>query len=99
MDRKTRNKSINQNPWAGLAAYQDPETTDIQLKFCGRKNDSFDVADLIDNNIFVTLYGKSGTGKTSLLNAGVFPLLMLYHELMKKWRRNTYGTILAVHAS
>ncbi len=63
------------NPWAGTSSYQDPETSDVQLKFCGRDNESYDVADLIDNNIFVTLYGKSGTGKTSLLNAGVFPRL------------------------
>ena len=63
------------NPWAGLSSYQDPETSEVRLKFCGRDNESYDVADLIDNNIFVTLYGKSGTGKTSLLNAGVFPRL------------------------
>lgn len=63
------------NPWAGLSSYQDPESADEQLKFCGRDNESFDVAQLIDDNIFVTLYGKSGTGKTSLLNAGVFPRL------------------------
>ena len=30
---------------------------------------------LIDDNFIVTLYGKSGIGKTSLLNAGVFPAL------------------------
>lgn len=63
------------NPWAGLSSYQDPESSTSPLKFCGRDNESFDVAQLIDNNIFVTLYGKSGTGKTSLLNAGVFPRL------------------------
>lgn len=63
------------NPWAGLSSYQDPESADVQLKFCGRDNESFDVAQLIDDNIFVTLYGKSGIGKTSLLNAGVFPRL------------------------
>lgn len=67
--------SNDKNPWAGLASYQDPEISGEQLKFCGRDNESFDVAQLIDNNIFVTLYGKSGTGKTSLLNAGVFPRL------------------------
>lgn len=66
---------IYTNPWAGLSSYQDPESADVQLKFCGRDNESFDVAQLIDDNIFVTLYGKSGTGKTSLLNAGVFPRL------------------------
>ena len=63
------------NPWAGLSSYQDPENSEVQLKFCGRDNESFDLMRLIDDNIFVTLYGKSGTGKTSLLNAGVFPRL------------------------
>lgn len=68
------NKDI-QNPWAGLASYEDPEIAERKLKFCGRDDDSYDVAKLIMNNIFVTLYGKSGIGKTSLLNAGVFPEL------------------------
>ena len=69
------------NPWAGLASYQDPETSKVQLKFCGRDNESYDVTQLIDDNIFVTLYGKSGIGKTSLLNAGVFPRLRAMHYL------------------
>ena len=63
------------NPWAGLASYEDPETAERKLKFCGRGDDSYDLARLIMGNIFVTLYGKSGIGKTSLLNAGVFPEL------------------------
>lgn len=67
------------NPWPGLSSYPDPE--EVQAKgqepqlFCGRDNESYDVAQLIDDNIFVTLYGKSGTGKSSLLKAGVFPRL------------------------
>ena len=68
-------RTDNQNPWAGLASYQDPETSELKLKFCGRDDDSYDVAKLIMGNVFVTLYGKSGIGKTSLLNAGVFPEL------------------------
>ena len=64
-----------QNPWAGLASYEDPETAERKLKFCGRDDDSYDLARLIMGNVFVTLYGKSGIGKTSLLNAGVFPEL------------------------
>ena len=75
----TRQLSTLKNPWAGLASYQDPEEVlangQEPLLFCGRDNESYDVAQLIDDNIFVTLYGKSGTGKTSLLNAGVFPRL------------------------
>lgn len=65
----------SQNPWAGLASYEDPETTERKLKFCGRDDDSYDLARLIMGNVFVTLYGKSGIGKTSLINAGVFPEL------------------------
>ena len=65
----------SQNPWAGLTSYEDPETAERKLKFCGRDDDSYDLARLIMGNVFVTLYGKSGIGKTSLLNAGVFPEL------------------------
>lgn len=67
------------NPWAGLASYEDPEIAEQKLKFCGRDDDSYDVTKLILGNIFVTLYGKSGIGKTSLLNAGVFPELRDEH--------------------
>ena len=70
-----QNTDDSQNPWAGLASYEDPATAERKLKFCGRDDDSYDVAKLIMGNIFVTLYGKSGIGKTSLLNAGVFPEL------------------------
>lgn len=63
------------NPWAGLASYEDPEYAEAPLTFYGRDDESYDVAKLISNNIIVTLYGKSGVGKTSLLNAGVFPEL------------------------
>lgn len=68
-----------QSPWAGLSSYEDPQKVVREGRFpklfCGRDNESHDVAQLIVGNIFVTLYGKSGTGKTSLLNAGVFPLV------------------------
>ncbi len=63
------------NPWPGLAAYTDPATSYIHYMFCGRDKESFELTRKIDDNVFVTLYGKSGNGKTSLLNAGVFPNL------------------------
>ena len=72
---KEQDVDDSQNPWAGLASYEDPETAERKLKFCGRDDDSYDLSRLIMGNIFVTLYGKSGIGKTSLLNAGVFPEL------------------------
>lgn len=67
------------NPWAGLASYEDPDKAKRKLKFCGRDDESYDVVKLIMGNIFVTLYGKSGIGKTSLINAGVFPELRENH--------------------
>lgn len=73
------NNYIDKNPWAGLSSYEDPEKAKREGRkpklFCGRDDESHNVAQLISGNIFVTLYGKSGTGKTSLLNAGVFPRL------------------------
>ena len=68
-------KDSLQNPWAGLASYEDPAISKRQLLFCGRDAESYDVARLIDNNFVITLYGRSGIGKTSLIQAGVFPLL------------------------
>ena len=73
--RETNVISEVRNPWAGLSSYDDPINIANPLKFCGRDEESLDVFNLIDDNIVVTLYGKSGIGKTSLLNAGVFPLL------------------------
>lgn len=67
------------NPWAGLLSYEDPSTVSNPLKFCGRDVETMEVFRMIDDNIAITLYGKSGIGKTSLLNAGVFPLLREHH--------------------
>ena len=65
-----------QNPWRCLAAYEEPRFGDKETyKFCGRDKESYELASLIKNNLLVTLYGRTGIGKTSLLEAGVFPLL------------------------
>ena len=70
---------IDNNPWAGLSSYEDPAKAKREGRkeklFCGRDDESRQLSQLISGNIFVTLYGKSGMGKTSLLNAGVFPPL------------------------
>lgn len=73
------------NPWPGLSSYEDPEIVvrngHKPRLFCGRAREAHQVTQLVCNNIFVTLYGQSGTGKTSLLNAGVFPRLRKYFFL------------------
>lgn len=70
-----QDKTALENPWAGLSSYEDPVKAERPLKFCGRESDTYDLTRLVDDNFIVTLYGKSGVGKTSLLNAGVFPAL------------------------
>ena len=69
--------SKHANPWPGLAPYKDPSEYEDgrKYKFCGRAAETFDLLQLIENRSLVTLYGSTGIGKTSLLKAGVFPLL------------------------
>jgi len=59
------------NPWPGLAAY----TEAAQRYFHGRESDSAELMRLIRLSPYVALYGKSGLGKSSVLQAGLFPLL------------------------
>lgn len=61
------------NPWLGLQSYTEESLKEYQ--FNGRRIASASLAALIRQNLFVTLYGRSGVGKTSLLQAGVFPML------------------------
>lgn len=65
------------NPWPGLASYKDPGKIgeESRYQFCGRQSETYDLLQLIENRSVVTLYGSTGIGKTSLLCAGVFPIL------------------------
>lgn len=66
---------MKDNPWMGLSPYNEPKEGEKNFFFCGRNKATAEVTSLILNNLFVTLYGKTGIGKTSLLQAGVFPYL------------------------
>src|SRR5690349_5816611 len=50
-------------------------TEDQQRLFNGREKEIRYLANLIDLKKTVVLFGKSGSGKSSLLNAGVMPIL------------------------
>lgn len=63
------------NPWLGLLSYEDPQKSKETYTFCGRDGAISSLFAMVDNNLLVTLYGKTGIGKTSVLNAGVFPIL------------------------
>lgn len=61
------------NPWLGLSSYTEESIKEYQ--FNGRSTAIAALTTLIRQNLFVTLYGRSGIGKTSLLQAGVYPIL------------------------
>ena len=62
-------KDNQNNPWLGLNSYQEGD------KLYGRNDDiEYLVQHILqDNDSGTLLYGKSGIGKTSMLNAGIFP--------------------------
>ena len=64
------------NPWRGLTPYDGYENPGM---FCGRKEEIKHLRKLIEDNACVVFYGASGVGKTSLLKAGVMPILRLYN--------------------
>ena len=70
-----KNNPVAVCPWPGLASYEDPARAETVRLFCGRDKDSEQLSYQIDRELYVTLYGRSGIGKTSLINAGVFPRL------------------------
>ena len=55
----------------GLKAYSEDQAE----MFFGREEEIKTLYKLIKSNTITIVFGKSGTGKTSLLNAGVFPKL------------------------
>src|SRR5687767_10631181 len=60
-----------QNPWPGLNAFDEA----AQRFFNGRGNEVAELRRLVLNAPLTVLFGASGLGKTSLLQAGLFPLL------------------------
>jgi hypothetical protein len=65
------------NPWPGLASYDEAS----QDFFHGRSAEAADLLRLIRLAPLTVLYGKSGLGESSLLQAGLFPLLRANHYL------------------
>src|SRR5215469_638729 len=66
-----------QNPWPGLDAYDEGSSN----FFYGRGTEAAELFRLIRLAPLSVVYGKSGLGKTSLLQAGLFPLLRDQHYL------------------
>lgn len=60
-----------QNPWPGLEAFSEG----YREFFFGRSRETGDIQRLVTRETLTVLFGQSGLGKTSLLQAGLFPLL------------------------
>ncbi len=58
----------SQRPWPGLRAFGE----DDRSFFFGRERETADLLALVQRVAVVVLYGQSGLGKTSLLQAGLF---------------------------
>ena len=62
-------------PWLGLESYTE---NDAGL-FYGREAETEELLRLLRRDILTVVFGPSGTGKTSLLQAGLFPRLLTQH--------------------
>jgi WD40 repeat protein len=67
----------NDNPWPGLESFEE----DAHAFFFGRNREINLLRDHVLDTAVTVLYGRSGLGKTSLLHAGLFPLLRTRHFL------------------
>ena len=56
-----------QNPWKGLDSYKESE------KLYGRDEEVEVLMSRIEYNVQTVVYGRSGIGKSSIINAGIFP--------------------------
>ena len=60
-----------ENPWPGLASFGEGDAA----YFHGRDKEISDLFRLVKREKLTVLFGQSGLGKTSLLGAGLYPLL------------------------
>ncbi len=60
-----------ENPWPGLASF----TEESREFFFGREKETEELVRLVRRNTLTVLFGQSGLGKSSLLQAGLFPIL------------------------
>lgn len=62
---------VDKNPWLALSTYEEQD----EYRFRGREVATKQVLNLIRQNDCVVCYAMSGSGKSSLINAGVCPQL------------------------
>jgi WD40 repeat protein/serine/threonine protein kinase/acyl-coenzyme A thioesterase PaaI-like protein len=68
---RTRARDQDRNPFAGLAAFQEPDAD----RFFGRDHEITSLVSKLRSLPLVAVTGPSGAGKSSLVRAGVIPAL------------------------
>ena len=67
----TGERTDAENPWPGLRSYDESE----QDFFYGRPREAAELLRLVKRDVLTVFFGISGIGKSSVLKAGLFPLL------------------------
>jgi len=67
----TAERDIELRPYRGMQAFSE-EHKDV---FFGRSKPVDEIFDLLRNNLLTVVFGKSGIGKSSVINAGLIPKL------------------------
>ena len=71
-DRSLTNTAVDhENPWPGLSTFTEEQTA----FFFGRDEEVRELLRRVERKALTILFGQSGLGKSSLLQAGVFPRL------------------------
>ena len=71
MSQSPTSEIDRENPWPGLSSF----TEDTRGFFFGRDKETDELSRLVRRETLTVLFGQSGLGKSSLLQAGLFPLL------------------------
>ena len=83
-------KIITGSPYPGLRAFREDESA----LFFGRTPEIYALLDILSNNRFLAVIGASGSGKSSLVRAGVLPqLINITGANHWDWLRFTPGEI------
>ena len=64
-------ETTDDHPWPGMAPYGEGDAT----RFFGRTQETDTLLRMVMRETLTVVFGPSGVGKTSLLNAGLFPIL------------------------
>src|SRR5678815_2725091 len=71
VDQSGQRTTDIQNPFKGASTYTEKE----EQNFYGRDKEKNDMIGLISHHTLSLLYSRSGIGKSSLIHAGIIPIL------------------------